>query len=1668
MDIIDAKHAILSVLSYVKNIRGQYRLTKFLAYFTHLRRSRLLADTVSSSQIAHIISILTDSRLNIETLSGVKYTDTIFVDLLMYEDEEIFEEALTVLVEEHEPTKALLHNCNLVHFLTNEILDAPMLSYDKLKSDIWELQYLFSSVEEWCGIRHQLDKSKFIMCLNILIRLRQFLFQGLVGDNLAFKERSPSKPLKEFLYALNLHFILFETLDWDLGEGAVGSDDFAWVEVDEVPVYNVADLVTRSLVILGDLVCDKSRNAYGSILSVEYISSKNERKALRKYLYGLLFETFQGSEAQVTSTPEEVVFIFASLLNDSKLKPMSLQFFEKQLCTGSFPSDPIHRNQDLIAHAILENIKSLVVNTMDIENTIETYISSLNLICECCRENSETRNLLQFLFPSKTLLDRINGLLNCILSSDFNPEALHVPILLLDAYVDVFNTICIEEVSYLDEFTKTMNFYVALTHRELRDTSRDNIVLVLDSMLKLLNCHVTQIGSDVDALCLDGLHHLCHEILGRSQSSRATMIWSTTKIFAMDILGLSGDNKRRLERLPPSEMGPQRVLNNPMSRKKLAFFKPSINASLFTKTRIKSHVSKGPLESQKNFFLPSLVRVVDRNLKEESDLVINYKTYMEEFLSGEVPDPFFEHVPDSHMKDEVPEYNPIHAGVQFAKAAGSNIRSAASSVRRGSATISKAVTSAVGSGFEMKSMLGGDKEANESRESEAMQDMYLQLELRNFVKRVSHDKRIKGMLISEKEHVLNVLVNSDKYTDPNDEEYIIQLKQAHLHSKYGSSTSREIRTNTISWRDIVLRMIKHVDFKNIVGKTNDSACRHILYLFDLYVHGAEGDEELEDRQNNLNEWGVIKLCYRLIKAGKDSPLFAEALLLLRSILSEGNTACQDALLDYMKSSLSSDSEGHFFRAIYETIHSASTWALNYQRRHSKLSGRDSQNVMTNSQKAEIEVFESALLFAKEFCEGHNRNSQDVLRDQKFNRRTYNIIGAINDLLEALAPRRDIYQKIGMMPYTLLCSSLDALVESIQGPCPENQVLCVQKRGIEVCKQIITSHTLGNVAEGNKYDARLKAIILLSSLLENRHDTYIENLMASKIEKHKFDEFGVVLANELDKAKSILSDKMNFRSPKKIREHEPTLEDDEEDDMENAFDEDGEMKSVRTVYTKFDPSENVETHISGLKQGVTCLYSVMKCLSSTYSTDNKYVNDDANQVDKVFQSMMCEVDIFWNGKVETMIFPLPEEAGDLSETTKKDFMNNCDLSTRETRVKALMDDAERFRNEMEVYNNLAKFKFYGWLLDNYFYFKAVTLVFVALLVLNILFGHISSEHLIEDHRHETTKGFTIVLSAVSAFGYFVLFLYWFIPQRFIAARVHGERLTKLREEIKAGTFVQTWNYDWNTLLLPYATMPFFCLIAIMHYTAYSSVLSMSTSVLVTHYVVLALALYGFWLPLSFRYGIVKPNNFIEEVYCILFDLLTIPAIFEHLACTLLLVFGYNYLYFYAFVLLDVISMSEHMKNAVRAVTRPMSSLCSVFILFILVVLIFAIIGYFVFDESFIINGEEIGVDDGGGISGSDNKFCTSPLGCFFTVAYGGVRAGDIAEIMTDISPDQNAHYYYRMVFDMMFFIILGVLLFDMVTGIIVDTFVSLREETMEREQILNDEVFISGASSMSSN
>jgi len=160
-------------------------------------------------------------------------------------------------------------------------------------------------------------------------------------------------------------------------------------------------------------------------------------------------------------------------------------------------------------------------------------------------------------------------------------------------------------------------------------------------------------------------------------------------------------------------------------------------------------------------------------------------------------------------------------------------------------------------------------------------------------------------------------------------------------------------------------------------------------------------------------------------------------------------------------------------------------------------------------------------------------------------------------------------------------------------------------------------------------------------------------------------------------------------------------------------------------------------------------------------------------------------------------------------------------------------------------------------------------------------------------------------------------------------------------------------------------------------------------------------------------------------------------------------GYINVFFYTLLLCNIVTLSSDANNVILAVIKPGRALAVTGILFVIVILIFATLGY-------ILYGNENFCEAGDCDITPRNLYDT-----FWLVLDGGIRLGDIGSVMVRTSYQDGDSYHQRILFMLFFFIILGALLFNMVTGIIVDTFSSLRESHASREEKYKTESFISG-------
>merc|ERR1712054_105216 len=147
------------------------------------------------------------------------------------------------------------------------------------------------------------------------------------------------------------------------------------------------------------------------------------------------------------------------------------------------------------------------------------------------------------------------------------------------------------------------------------------------------------------------------------------------------------------------------------------------------------------------------------------------------------------------------------------------------------------------------------------------------------------------------------------------------------------------------------------------------------------------------------------------------------------------------------------------------------------------------------------------------------------------------------------------------------------------------------------------------------------------------------------------------------------------------------------------------------------------------------------------------------------------------------------------------------------------------------------------------------------------------------------------------------------------------------------------------------------------------------------------------------------------------------------------------------------------------------LMQVLVLMIFVCFIFTTFGMYFFGEKFVYADDDVGLSAellNGTIVGNleldhQNKaMCPNLMICFFEVMNYGLRSQDIVgESFDNDSYHSGAGYADRVLFALAFFFIVGVILFDVVTGVILDQFGSLREETNARMDFFQNTAFISG-------
>jgi hypothetical protein len=172
--------------------------------------------------------------------------------------------------------------------------------------------------------------------------------------------------------------------------------------------------------------------------------------------------------------------------------------------------------------------------------------------------------------------------------------------------------------------------------------------------------------------------------------------------------------------------------------------------------------------------------------------------------------------------------------------------------------------------------------------------------------------------------------------------------------------------------------------------------------------------------------------------------------------------------------------------------------------------------------------------------------------------------------------------------------------------------------------------------------------------------------------------------------------------------------------------------------------------------------------------------------------------------------------------------------------------------------------------------------------------------------------------------------------------------------------------------------------------------------------------------------------------------------SNLIIGLLSLISKKYIFLYILQLFTVIKFVDTVREIGLAFKSRFFQLLSMVGFLAILINAYTFIGFF-----FLLNEFDMTLGDG-----TTENVCASLFSCYITFFNYGIRSGGgIGDILSSVSSSNMGLFLMRYFFDFIFWIIVIVLVLNMVNGIIITTFSSIREESEQRREDINNKCFI---------
>jgi hypothetical protein len=315
--------------------------------------------------------------------------------------------------------------------------------------------------------------------------------------------------------------------------------------------------------------------------------------------------------------------------------------------------------------------------------------------------------------------------------------------------------------------------------------------------------------------------------------------------------------------------------------------------------------------------------------------------------------------------------------------------------------------------------------------------------------------------------------------------------------------------------------------------------------------GNDSKLTLKDIQEKLNRIGVSEMIVTVVKKGTSTPVFMEVMLLAQALLYGGNTAVQQSIFELLRK----PSSEKFFFEVFTRINNAHIELKNstasfftnggHTPRPAMQAARHSAHVDALLQVAaatreaqrtggvisaglihdldvgdlippsvmditEVRSMLPLLRFLQLLCENHNKNLQDLLREQRTSKVQYNLVLQTLQFLDSIFGNTNA--GLGLVNFyindrntPLIMQCMETLTEYCQGPCHENQKCLAshESSGIDiivslVMKDVDSKHESDDVDMKIYMSLKSAASKTLLAVMESTRDSELAERILQKM------------------------------------------------------------------------------------------------------------------------------------------------------------------------------------------------------------------------------------------------------------------------------------------------------------------------------------------------------------------------------------------------------------------------------------------------------------------------------------------------------------------------------------------------------------------------------------------